>query len=235
MEIDSVQTVEIDTGTIVVKLNNVISLLGYINSEPDEMFSQTVTNFLANINNQLEPRGVFLIKKISELDVKQGILTIDNKTLRVGKSIAHQLKESEYVALFIITIGSTVETLAKKLSKECDLMEGYTLNLIGSEAAEEVAEFVHEKIRKQAQKNGYSITNRFSPGYCNWDVSEQFNLFMFFNGNTAGVLLTDSALMLPIKSVSGIIGIGTNATFKPYNCNKCNDNKCIYRNKKQHT
>ncbi|MCK7538940.1 MAG: hypothetical protein MZV63_52410 [Marinilabiliales bacterium] len=47
------------------------------------------------------------------------------------------------------------------------------------------------------------ITNRFSPGYCGWDVAEQHKLFSFFKDNFCGITLTESALMNPVKSVSG--------------------------------
>jgi len=38
----------------------------------------------------------------------------------------------------------------------------------------------------------------------------------------------------PIKSVRGIIGIGTNVKQHPYTCNICEMKECIYRNRKRH-
>jgi hypothetical protein len=39
--------------------------------------------------------------------------------------------------------------------------------------------------------------------------------------------------MEPVKSVSGVIGIGSEVKFRPYTCNKCDDTNCIYRKFKE--
>jgi len=91
---------------------------------------------------------------------------------------------------------------------------------------------MQEELRKEVAVRGMKITNRFSPGYCGWDVAEQHKLFTFFKDNFCGITLTDSALMNPVKSVSGVIGIGSNVRFSEYKCKLCGDKNCIYRNKK---
>ena len=50
-----------------------------------------------------------------------------------------------------------------------------------------------------------------------------------FEGNTCGVRLTDSSLMVPIKSVSGIIGIGEKVRKLDYTCGLCDSKKCFKR------
>jgi hypothetical protein len=61
-------------------------------------------------------------------------------------------------------------------------------------------------------------------------VKDQFKLFSLLPENFCGIRLTDSALMIPIKSVSGIIGIGENVERKNYPCEICNMKDC-YRKK----
>jgi hypothetical protein len=77
--------------------------------------------------------------------------------------------------------------------------------------------------------SGKKITNRYSPGYCGWDVTEQHKLFQLIPENYCGIKLTPSALMDPVKSISGIIGIGENVKNNPYTCRLCNQNDCVYR------
>ena len=76
---------------------------------------------------------------------------------------------------------------------------------------------------------GKKITNRYSPGYCGWDVAEQHKLFQLIPDNFCGVRLNESSLMNPEKSVSGIIGIGENVKYNPYTCRICDMKDCIYR------
>ena len=116
--------------------------------------------------------------------------------------------------------------------KEGDLLRGYIYDIIGSEVVESAADRMQGELRTAAAERGKTITNRFSPGYCGWEVAEQHKLFSFFRDNFCGITLTESALMNPVKSVSGIIGIGRDVKFAPYQCHRCEDNNCIYRNRK---
>ena len=116
--------------------------------------------------------------------------------------------------------------------KSGDLLKGYVYDVIGSEVVEAAADMMQEELRKSMAASGKEITNRFSPGYCGWDVAEQHKLFSFFKDNFCGITLTESALMNPVKSVSGLIGIGRNVRFTPYQCKLCEDKNCIYRNRK---
>jgi len=70
-------------------------------------------------------------------------------------------------------------------------------------------------------QTGLKITNRYSPGYCGWVTSEQHKLFALLPKDICSIRLTESSLMLPIKSVSGFIGIGPNVRFNPYTCQLC--------------
>ncbi len=49
---------------------------------------------------------------------------------------------------------------------------------------------------------------RYSPGYCGWHVSGQMALFDYLGPDAVGITLTESFLMHPLKSVSGVIVAG---------------------------
>ena len=80
--------------------------------------------------------------------------------------------------------------------------------------------------------DGCNITNRYSPGYCGWDVAQQKELFSLFTSVFDFVRLGDSCLMNPIKSVSGIIGIGKDVKYNNYTCRICDSHNCLYKNLK---
>ena len=73
------------------------------------------------------------------------------------------------------------------------------------------------------------MANRYSPGYCGWALSEQKRFFALFPENHCGIKLSDSCLMDPIKSVSGVIGFGRNVKKTAYECQMCELTTCIYR------
>ena len=82
-----------------------------------------------------------------------------------------------------------------------------------------------------ARADGFVISRRFSPGYCDWDVSQQKMIFEAVNADSIGVHLTDECLMIPKKSISGIIGIGhSEGGLEDYNpCTTCDKRDCLER------
>lgn len=159
-------------------------------------------------------------------------LLIEGVIFNIKPIIYRQIKESEEAALFICTAGPVIGEKSRDSMKGGDLLKGYVYDVIGSEVVEAAADMMQEELKAETAAHGKKITNRFSPGYCGWDVAEQHKLFSFFKDNFCGITLTESALMNPIKSVSGLIGIGEQVRYSPYQCHLCDDRNCIYRNKK---
>jgi hypothetical protein len=177
-------------------------------------------------------KACYSIISDTKFDFNTAKIRIHNQTLNLSKIVATALKNSTSLALFVGTCGEQVELLSKQLMREGHMLESLIVDLVASELAEGVADFVHKKIENDVADLGFYITNRYSPGYCNWPVSDQQKLFTLLGENTCGVILTASSLMVPIKSVSGIIGIGSEVKFRGYACAKCDDAHCIYRNRR---
>jgi hypothetical protein len=93
-----------------------------------------------------------------------------------------------------------------------------------------VIDWLAARIEERAAAEGRKITNHYSPGYCGWNVAEQQRLFALLPPGFCGVRLTPSSLMVPIKSISGVIGLGPEVRKRDYECNVCEVEDCIYRN-----
>ena len=89
--------------------------------------------------------------------------------------------------------------------------------------------WVERRIRSDAEERGLGATRRFSPGYCGWSVAEQQELFSFLPDAFCGVTLTPSSLMIPVKTVSGIVGLGPGVVRSAYHCHVCDDDRCYHR------
>lgn len=166
--------------------------------------------------------------------------TEQNTVLSIGKTIARQLRESEAFVFFAATAGSEFEAFQHLLQTENDMVKIYIADSIGSVIAEKTADCMEraldvcleeiKQVRKQVQEKveGWKHTNRYSPGYCGWHVSEQQKLFSLFPvASPCGIQLTDSSLMTPIKSVSGVIGIGSKVRKLEYTCGLCSYENCF--------
>ncbi|MRR20090.1 methionine synthase [bacterium] len=197
---------------------------------------EPVTLLINEITQELLPLGDIraeyrIIKEISFIQ-KEKSLQVAGVTFNIKPIIYRQIKDAEEVALFICTAGRAVGEMSRNSMKEGDLLRGYVYDVIGSEVVEHAADMMQEELKGESQARGRKITNRFSPGYCGWDVAEQHKLFSFFKDNFCGITLTESALMNPVKSVSGLIGIGEHVRYSQYQCHLCDDKNCIYRNRK---
>lgn len=151
------------------------------------------------------------------------------RSLHPGYIIGRQLQGSEAYALFIATAGTEYDDFARHQRQHGDLLRQYIADALGSVVAERCADAMEQHLQTSIDKLLWHHTNRFSPGYCGWPVDEQQPLFSLFRGHTCGVTLTSSSLMLPVKSVSGIVGLGAKVRRKDYTCHLCNYAKCYKR------
>lgn len=198
----------------------------------DEMpsYQDFLKKELSSLNEIVSIVGGYTI--ISGVRLKEGEIEIGNQTFQVGKQISGYYKGMEKAAIFVCTAGDEVSERSKVLFDNGELLEGYLLDVLGSLLVEKAMDKLQVQIHAESLEEGMNISNRYSPGYCQWSVEEQQKLFSFFPDQFCGVLLSQSSLMSPAKSVSGIIGIGENVTFRKHDCSACSSKNCLYRNKK---
>ena len=138
---------------------------------------------------------------------------------------------AESLALFAVTCGQAVCDRIRDLFFANDSPLGAALDAGASLAADQAAQVAQDRF-VAALDDGAAFL-RYSPGYCGWHVSGQKAVFSCLGSETAGITLTDSYLMHPLKSVSGVIIAGrpdihdftNDYTF----CTGCKDKECRER------
>lgn len=181
------------------------------------------------ISSDLEAVGGYAIGAIDALDIASGRLTVEGVTFEVGSQVCGYLKGADEAAFFLCTAGALFSDEAHVLNESGDFMEAYIIDAIGSLSVERAMDRIHKALETEQAERGLKITNRYSPGYCNWPLKDQRPLFGFVGENPTGIVLSESCLMHPIKSVSGVIGIGEKARRRAYGCVICKNTTCIYR------
>jgi hypothetical protein len=117
---------------------------------------------------------------------------------------------AEALALFVATLGAPVTAAIAGLFARHEPALAYVLDTTASEAADTLAARVGRDVEARARHRGTVSHGAralpYSPGYCGWHVSGQAALFSALDpGPAIGVTLTDSFLMQPLKSVSGVV------------------------------
>lgn len=163
----------------------------------------------------------------------EGKLRLADKTFSINYKVAHFLENSEQIIVYISTAGKVISERGKELMDRGDVMEGFIVDTIGTVVVEKLMDVEQKKLKEDYLKKGQHISNRYSPGYADWCVEEQHLLFSLFPKEYCGISLTENSLMMPIKSVSGFMGVGENVKFFPYTCDHCTQQECIYSKRKR--
>lgn len=223
------KTYNIDFKELKLNSSMIETVLGYQEGDDRELVTSLIEEILTESQEISNIKAQFRVFDDVQFDNETRSVTIDNINFQVKKIVFSQLKKSESVALFICTAGAEIGLRSKKAMQERDFLKGYIYDVVGSEIVEAAADIMQDDLEKMILEKDKKITNRYSPGYCGWDVAEQHKLFQHFPENYCGIHLTQSALMDPVKSVSGIIGIGKNVKNNPYTCRMCQQKDCVFR------
>jgi hypothetical protein len=187
-----------------------------------------IDRLLGESRSLLRPRGVYTVCDVERMTDTE--LALRGCRPIIGP-IAGFLRPARRVAAFVVTLGHEIEALAAERLHRGEMLEGYTLNAIGSAAADIAADAMADSIYWREAGPDEGITPPFSPGYCGLPLEEQQTLFSIVDGGAIGVKLSPTMIMEPIKSVSGLVGIGDAQEImdRGVPCQRCQLNECRMR------
>ena len=210
-----------------VSKQKIFNSIGYHNDyEPSARIMALVDDYISNYHDFLSPAYSYAVRDIKS--IKGSRITISDSIVLKSKILAELLKRCDKIVVFALTIGNYLEEMVDYLSENGLVLQATVLDAIGSGTAEKLAANVEDNVRQAAKADGMVISRRFSPGYCDWDVSQQAMVFQALNRDSCGIRLTESMLMIPRKSVSGIIGLGLpDKGIEEFNpCQTCREKDC---------
>ncbi len=219
------QTFDVPLESIAFDTSEMARLLGYPSSMPDAV-AATIDELTTKAFARVQPVGGYRCFP-ADIDVDRRSFRIGDTTFQCGALICRHLKGGTGIAAFVATLGAAFETWSKHFFDERDPYQGYLSDAIGSVLVESAVDWLEQRLKHEIGGQGMKCSNRLSPGYCNWSVDEQHKLFGLMPERFCGVTLTDSALMIPTKSVSGVIGIGPDLVRQDYGCKVCSMEDCI--------
>lgn len=212
-----------------ITLDQVQNDMGYREEAPDSSVIDLISDVLKDCDTLDKIRSEYRIFDNIVFDPESKRVSIGEADFNINKVVYNQLKKSGSIAIFLSTAGEDVVARGRQAMMEGDLLRGFVYDVIGSEIVDAAAELMQNDLDMMIAQNGMVSTNRFNPGYCGWNLTEQHKLFGLMADNYCGIRLTESALMDPVKSGSGFIGIGKNVKRVPYTCSFCDMKDCFYR------
>lgn len=147
-----------------------------------------------------------------------------------GPLIAEHLPSASQVIVAICTIGPKLEQHATSVMSS-DLQLGLALDGLGSAAADTLATAACHHFEAWAQQEDFGTTIPLNPGMRGWPVNQgQREIFALLNPEEIGVKLLSAGMMMPLKSLSLVLGVGRDISVVGTPCDYCSmRERCRYR------
>jgi hypothetical protein len=174
------------------------SLLAKVRLKEGSDHTEEFDSLIREAKGIAHPRAIYRMAFVTSRGDKHVVaegLRFESRVLTVNLDNQHRF------FAFCVTAGGELDAWAKS---KTDLLEHYWADAINQSVCVSARAFLEKHIE---EKHGLVKTARMSPGSLpDWPVQEQRVLFELLGDTTAsiGVTLSESMLMMPIKSVSGI-------------------------------
>ncbi len=201
--------------------------LGYRGQEMEEQTIRMIEEAAKELERASMPKSIYreYVCEVTEGCVKLGELTIESQNL------ATNLKGCERAVLLAATIGRAADFMIKKYSV-ANMAKAAIVQAAGAACIESYVDEIEDAIREDAKKRGLYLRPRFSPGYGDFALEYQKDIFhMLECQKRIGVTLTEGNLMMPSKSVTAIIGLTTKEreSCQMAKCSLCENIDCEFR------
>jgi len=183
-------------------------------------YSNTAQELVELASSVIHPKVIYEVSYVgnkNEDTVDIGNVKFTSHVLRVN------LDKIGRVFPYVVTIGKELEDSVASFD---NLLKAYCLDEIGNMLIELGMEYLENHLKRRYKLEQLS---NISPGSLkDWPITQQKQLFSIFGNveDLIGVKLTDSSLMIPKKSESGIF-FPTHVKF--YSCQLCPRENCKER------
>ena len=202
--------------------------LGYRGREPETGVAEAADSCAAALQTVVEPRHV---RRVFPLEwVSADRFRIEGMDV-VSRNLSRNLRGCSEVCLMAATLGLGPDRLVQRAEALGKMSRAVILQAAAAAMIEAYCDDVNEEIRMEAASKGLFLRPRFSPGYGDFSLEHQTELFRILEvQKKIGVTLTGSLLMMPSKSVTAVIGLSEENTHcMLQGCEACGKRDCSFR------
>jgi hypothetical protein len=138
------------------------------------------------------------------------------------------------MAIAVCTVGQAISERIHAHREAGEVVSSMLLDQLGTLAVGQLCQQFYAWLKDDVCSRGLHISTYLSPGESEWSIEDQAVIFRLLDTVSIGVSLTESLLMMPVKSLSLMAGIGPQPMGAPgtTHCDYCTmKNKCLYRGK----
>lgn len=195
----------------------IIRYLGYGDHEPDEIMMREIEECKSNFIQVVQPQTTYQIFDLIRVDER--LFTADMEFEFLGNSIKKHLDGCNQVAFACLTLSKGVDDLIELAQKE-DMLHALIYDAIANASVEEVRAWLEHTIQKEHPET--NINWLFGIGYGDLPLTLQHQFLEKVNAHTIGLRANDQCVLIPLKSVTGFIGL----SHDKYIQNSCQQKSC---------
>lgn len=151
------------------------------------------------------PEVVFLTKPVDRVG-SDTLQLVDGPTFH-SRCFGTHLGSAAEVVCFLCTIGPAVDERVGRMVETDELLEALFVESGGWLAIEDALRKFRGSLTARVRPKGLRLSPRFGPGYVDWPLTEQAELFSMFHGTSLPLSLSEYCVMTPKKSISGLFGL----------------------------
>ena len=181
----------------------ILRYMGIRSGEPDPALGKTLDRCFSEMLSAAEPRAAVETDPLALGG--EDVLTIGMVAVQ-SRDLSRNLRGCRSVYWMAATLGAGADRVIRRAGV-LGAGEHLCCEAIGSAMAECWCDYINDRLKEEAAKEGTLLRPRFSPGYGDLELGLQraFEERLQMR-RRLGITLTESLLMVPSKSVTAFIG-----------------------------
>lgn len=185
-------------------------------------------------------RPWFYARQAEEFEIAGDLIRIDGVSFSSNR-LKNTLEQADAHSVILAAVGAGIEAEEEshRLWKEEKPDEYFFLEMFGSAVVEHLTTLTGARLCDWAEQRGMAVLPHYSPGYPEWDVSEQPRLLELMKGargeaQLSGVEAFESGMLRPKKTLLAVFGLTRHTdrlqrltSLVP--CERCSFGPCQYR------
>lgn len=208
-----------------VVLEEAARLLGAGGAVPTELEAR-IGEAYAELDGVETPRCVW---RFFSAEIHEASVSFDGAFFVEGRGLAELLRGCSRAALLAVTLGAGVDRAINRL-QATSMSEAVIFDACASAAAEALCDRLEGEIA-QTLAEGEFLTMRYSPGYGDVPPAESAKILAALETRKRiGLTATASGMLIPIKSITAVIGVAKEKRDRKKSCSQCGiSDSCPYK------
>lgn len=136
-------------------------------------------------------------------------------------TVSQRLDEAPISLMYAVTLGEAIEKEVDSLFMQKEITQGLILDSALAVATAQYTKQLINMLNEAGESKGYKAVWVLNPGTGDWPAGQMSNLAKAVHAEQIGVSLLPSGMLMPRKTVTGIIGLQYSGAGCTGTCSSC--------------